>query len=120
MSCKTSGIDGRLSSNFKDLSSIHILTIVHGQPTSLHISPKYSHLSASVAQRKKSMTIWHSPVKKFFSVSSDSNHSISVALFLHKMHVHYFNEQTATFHVGSVQYPMCFLTLGLLQMDMCC
>jgi hypothetical protein len=40
MSRKTSGTDGRLSSNFKDLSSTQTLPTVHGQPTSHHIPPK--------------------------------------------------------------------------------
>jgi hypothetical protein len=91
MSCKISGSDGRLSSNFKDLSSTHTLPTVNGQTTSDHIPTKYSHISASVAHRKKSTTIWHSPVREFFSVSSNINHRISVALFQHKMPVHNFN-----------------------------
>jgi hypothetical protein len=36
MSCKISGTDGRLSSNFKDPSSTHTLPTGHEEPTSHH------------------------------------------------------------------------------------
>lgn len=72
MSCKTSGTDGTLSSYFK--------YITYSTGTA-NIPPHSTQILSSVAHRKKSMTIWHSPVRDFFSVSSDSNHRLFVALF---------------------------------------